>query len=134
MKRNSKSTTILLPAKKVLHARLMLERSSLNADIYRKHIVNSPSSLCGHLESVAHFLLHCPIFMNERQNFSTSNLRIFTAKDLLCRRQNTLDLENEQLSYKSKNLLLGQENLLTLSSPVYTYLQSSYDRSQSLLN
>ena len=54
----------------VSYSRLRLECSSLNADLYRKNIVNSPSCQCGYFESHAHFLLHCPILMNETK-FST---------------------------------------------------------------
>ena len=45
----------------------------LNADLNRNHIVNSPSCQCGQFESAAHFQLHCPIFMNERQSFYLEN-------------------------------------------------------------
>ena len=67
----------------ILQARLRLECSSLNSDLYRKHIVPSPSCQCGEFESAAHFLFNCPIYTNERQTYLPNNLRTFTTKDLL---------------------------------------------------
>ena len=40
----------------ILHARSGLECSSLNSDLYRKHIVPSPSCQSGGFESATHFL------------------------------------------------------------------------------
>ena len=51
----------------ILQARLRLECSSLNSDLYQKNIVPSPSCQCGEFESAAHFLFNCPIYTNERQ-------------------------------------------------------------------
>ena len=92
-----------------LQARLRLECSSLNSNLYRKHIVLSPSCQCGDFESAAHFLFNCPIYTiqyntklywqlnilpclwptqysnytNERQTYLPDNLRTNTTKDLL---------------------------------------------------
>ena len=54
---------------RILQARLILECSSLNSDLYRKHIVSSPSCPCGEFESAAHFLFNCPIYTNKRQTY-----------------------------------------------------------------
>ena len=56
----------------VLHARLRLECSSLNYDLYRKSIINDPSCACGEVETTKHFLLSCSIYDDLRHTlFST---------------------------------------------------------------
>ena len=44
----------------ILQARLRLGCSSLNADLYRKNIVPSPTCACGGFESAYHFFFACP--------------------------------------------------------------------------
>ena len=53
----------------VLHARLRMQCSSLNADLYRNNIVESPSCQCGSFESAHHFLTACPRFTAERTQY-----------------------------------------------------------------
>ena len=53
----------------ILHARLRLGCSSLNHDLNRKGIVDSPLCSCGAIETVTHFLLQCPNFTHLRQQF-----------------------------------------------------------------
>ena len=48
----------------ILHARLRLGCSSLNFDLHRRSIVDSPLCSCGSVETVDHFLLHCPLLTN----------------------------------------------------------------------
>ena len=81
----------------ILQARLRLECSSLNSDLYRKHIVPSPSCQCGEFESAAHFLFNCPIYTNERQTCLPNNLRTFTTKDLLFGCENASEQDNQSL-------------------------------------
>ena len=45
----------------ILHTRLRLGCSSLNFDLHRRSIVDSPLCRCGSVETVDHFLLHCPL-------------------------------------------------------------------------
>ena len=45
----------------ILHARLRMQCSTLNADLYRKNIVNSPSCQCGGFENAQHLFLSCPL-------------------------------------------------------------------------
>ena len=45
----------------VLQARLRMECSTLNADLYRKDIVNSPSCQCGSFENAQHLFFTCPL-------------------------------------------------------------------------
>ncbi len=53
----------------ILHARLRLSCSSLNLDLHRRSIVDSPNCTCGAVESVSHFLLHCTNFDIHRQRY-----------------------------------------------------------------
>ena len=43
----------------ILHSRLRLECSSLNYDLHRKSIVESPNCACGEIETTRHFLFSC---------------------------------------------------------------------------
>ena len=43
----------------ILHARLRLGCSSLNADLFSNHVANSPNCVCGEPETAEHYLLHC---------------------------------------------------------------------------
>ncbi len=56
----------------ILHARLRLSCSALNYDLYRKNIVNSPLCTCGAQETVTHFLLHCPLYQQQRNELLTN--------------------------------------------------------------
>ena len=47
----------------ILHARLRMDCSSLNAHLYRKNIVLSPSCSCGGFESAYHFFFKCPNYL-----------------------------------------------------------------------
>jgi hypothetical protein len=44
----------------ILHARLRLDCSSLNFDLYRKSIIQSPLCLCGEIETLYHYFFSCP--------------------------------------------------------------------------
>ena len=90
----------------ILQARLRLECSSLNSDLYRKHIVPSPSFQCGGFESAAHFLLTCPIFMNARQSYLPGNLGNFTLKELLFGKQNATEQDNQSLFLQVQDFIV----------------------------
>ena len=57
----------------ILHARLRLGCSALNYDLSRRSLVDSPLCTCGNVETVKHFLLHCPKY-NRLRNDLISNL------------------------------------------------------------
>ena len=52
----------------ILHTRLRLGCSSLNHDLHRKSIVDSPLCRCGEIETVKHFLLDCDRYHFLRQS------------------------------------------------------------------
>ncbi len=53
----------------ILHARLRLACSSLNYDLYRKSIVDSPLCSCGSQETVNHYLTVCTNYELQRQQY-----------------------------------------------------------------
>ena len=67
----------------ILHARLRMGCSSLNSDLYRKHIVASPSCHCGAFESAKHFLFHCPNYSIARHRYLPQDLDSHSLKDLM---------------------------------------------------
>ena len=54
----------------ILQARLRLGCSSLNADLYRKNIVPSPTCACGGFESAYHFFFACPRLAHFEEDIS----------------------------------------------------------------
>lgn len=50
----------------ILHARLRLNSSSLNYDLFIRNLVDSPNCRCGSIETIKHFLLCCPIYDAQR--------------------------------------------------------------------
>ncbi len=69
-KNNSKSPLLYNVGSRrgqILHARIRLACSSLNYDLHRRSIVDTPNCMCGSAETASHFLLHCNNYHNERQ-------------------------------------------------------------------
>ena len=60
----------------ILHSRLTrsTNRSSLNQHLYSKNIVQSSLCACGSIEDTGHFLLHCPLYHNNRQGIGLTAL------------------------------------------------------------
>ncbi len=56
----------------VLHTRLRLSCSSLNHDLHRRSLIESPNCTCGSTETVSHFLLHCNKYVHQRQLYLTN--------------------------------------------------------------
>ena len=50
----------------VLHVRIRTKCSSLNSDLYKKEINDSPLCLCGHVENADHFLMKCHNYQAQR--------------------------------------------------------------------
>ena len=67
----------------ILHAGLRMGCSSLNSDLYRKHIVASPSCHCGAFESAKHFLFRCPNYSIARHRYLHQDLDSHSLKDLM---------------------------------------------------
>ena len=53
-------------------AQLRMRCSKLNAHLKELHVIDSASCACGHdVEDASHYLLSCPLFMNDRNIFIT---------------------------------------------------------------
>ena len=100
----------------ILHARLRLECSSLNSDLFWKHIVPSPSCQCdgGGFESATYFFITCPIFTNARQRYLPDNLENFTTRELLFGKDNRQSKITNHSSCKFNILLLSQADSFEL--------------------
>ena len=81
----------------IMHARLRMECSSLNAHLYRKNIVPSPSCSCGGFESVYHFFFECPNYADIRTRYLPNNLKDLNTNQLLCGMPNATVTDNETL-------------------------------------
>ena len=89
----------------ILHARLRMQCSALNADLYRKKIVESPSCQhCGGFESAYHSFLTCPLYAATRR-YLPANLHEYSLKDLLYGTENGTSHENETLFLKVQDFL-----------------------------
>ena len=60
----------------ILHARLRMNCSALNAHLFIRNLVESPNCICGTTETVSHFLLDCPRHTTLRQQLFFSLLDI----------------------------------------------------------
>ena len=60
----------------ILHSRLRTNCSSLNQHLYSKNIVQSSLCACGGIEDTGHFLFHCPLYHNYRQDMLRSVSRL----------------------------------------------------------
>ena len=81
----------------ILHARLRMECSTLNAHLYRKNIVPSPSCTCGAFESPYHYFFHCQRYVNIRETYLHNYIESHNTHELLCGKESASDLENEAL-------------------------------------
>ena len=59
----------------ILHVRLRMECSSLNAHLYKKNIVPSTSCSCGGFESTYHFFFKCSNYSLIRTRYLPNNLK-----------------------------------------------------------
>ena len=50
----------------ILQTRLRTNCSSLNNDLFEKHITDSPQCICGNLENAYHYLFECPLYARQR--------------------------------------------------------------------
>ena len=91
----------------ILHSRLRTNCSSLNEHLYSKNIVQSSLCACGSIEDTGHFLLHCPLYHNYRQDMLRSASR-------LCQPSlNTLLYGNDNLSVSdNKQIFISVQDFI----------------------
>ena len=90
----------------ILHARLRMECSSLNANLYKKNIVPSPSCSCGGFESTYHYFFKCPNYSIIRSRYLPNNLNEFSTNDLLFGQPNLSETDNQILFSKVQDFIL----------------------------
>ena len=56
----------------ILHTRLRTGCSSLNHDLFLKHITDSPLYWCGEFENTEHYFLSCRLYHNQRVELTNS--------------------------------------------------------------
>ena len=63
----------------ILHTRLRLGCSSLNADLFNNHIIDTDKCSCGSTETADHYLVHCTNYvMQRRETIDTLNVAVNT--------------------------------------------------------
>ena len=96
----------------VKHAQLRMKCSKLNYHLFLLHVTDSPQCMCGHeSEDSSHFLLHCPLFMVQRQ------------KMFHCLQPIIHNFNENTLMFGSDNLSLSQNK--NLFAVVHTYIEES---------
>ena len=90
----------------VLHARLRMGCSSLNADLYRQNIVPSPSCSCGGSQSTYHFLFMCPNYNDIKYTYLPNNLYTLDIHQLLPGIPSSNNVENETLFLQVQDFIL----------------------------
>ena len=95
----------------ILHARLRLDCSSLNAHLYRKNIIDSPSCSCGGFESAYHFLFTCPNYNGPRNAYLPNDLQNYSTSDLCTARNSCPNKIMGPYSWRYRNSLSNQKDL-----------------------
>ena len=83
-----------------------MQCSPLNADLYRKNILPSPSCSCGGFESAHHFFYVCPQLAAERERYLGDALRNHTTHELLCGKPEFTNDENVSLFLKVQDFII----------------------------
>ncbi|MEW8545561.1 MAG: reverse transcriptase family protein [Candidatus Thiodiazotropha sp.] len=96
----------------ILHTRLRLGCSSLNSDLYRKNIVDSPSCSCGGFESAYHFFYICPKYTQLRNTCFTDELQTLNTNQLLFGMPNATIEENKLLFAKVQDFIVKSKRFL----------------------
>ena len=93
----------------ILHARLRMECSSLNAHLHKKKIIPDPSCQCGALESSRHYFFDCPRHADARSTYLPRNLNDYSLHDLLFGVGHNTCEENEDLFRKVQEFIINSE-------------------------
>lgn len=93
----------------ILHTRLRLDCSSLNYDLHRKSIVQSPRCACGAVETTNHYLLSCPLYNAIRRTLLHTLPCPPTVNNLLYGDERLSYHQNEQLFLKVQQFILASK-------------------------
>ena len=94
----------------IYHSRLRTGCSSLNSHLYAKHLIDSPSCICGEVEDTNHYLLQCDRYADLRRDM-LNTITTFCTPTF-----NTLIWGNSELSLESnKEIFLSVQNFILKS-------------------
>ena len=92
----------------IMHCRLRLGCSSLNHDLHRKNIIDSPLCTCNAIENASHFLMICPLYSAQRQRCFSHIPCALTLQNLL--------FGDEHLTFdQNKNIFLCVQRFISIS-------------------
>ena len=108
--------------------------SSLNHDLHRKNITDSPRCICNAAETCSHFLLKCPLYVNQRHHHLNGIPCALTLNNLLYGDEHLTFEQNKNifmcvkryiasttLSLTTLSLTTLSYNGLYITSTVYSY-------------
>ena len=98
----------------ILHARLRMNCSDLNALLFIRNLVESPNCNCGITETVSHFLLDCPRHTTLRQQlfFSLLDIPETISLNLLIFGSVNLNDEENKAVFKSVQTFIIRSNVI----------------------
>ena len=96
----------------ILHARLRMECSSLNAHLYRKNIVPSPTCSCGGFESTYHFFFQCPNYAVTRRRYLSNYLPTLNTNQALYGIADASVVENEALFSQVQQFIIHSKRFV----------------------
>ena len=96
----------------ILHERLRMECSSLNAHHYRKNIVPSPTCSCGGFESTYHFF-QCPNYAVTRRRYLSNYLPTLNTNQALYGKADASVVENEALFFQVQQFIIHSKRFVS---------------------
>jgi hypothetical protein len=102
----------------IMHARLRMGCSKLKSDLfYNLHVIDDPYCTCGQIETAKHFLLHCPIYADLRENLLSSiDFIIPITIDTLLYGNNELSRNNNLEIFKIVHLFIKKSKRFNVRS------------------
>ena len=86
----------------ILHTRLRTKCSSLNHDLFLKHITESPLCRCGAVETTGHFLMACHLYDNQRTDlFNVVSQQSTVTFQILLYGSNMLSLHSNTIIFEA---------------------------------
>ena len=89
------------------HTRLRLGCSSLNHDLSRRGLIESPLCSCGSVETAQHYLLECPNYAPYRIQYINNSPCALTVKNLLFGQNDANDQTNNIIFQKVQQFILA---------------------------
>ena len=91
----------------ILHTRLRLGCSSLNHDLFRKSISQTPHCSCGEIETTSHYLLSCRIYQRQRLAYFNGLPCPLTFQNLIYGCERLTFEENKHVFYQVQRFIIA---------------------------